>query len=375
MEKQLKVLLSAHIRWYNAEAEYVHRLARGLMARGVEVLVWGWADSPVVERCRQDGVAVATLGDPGSLNPEGLRRTAKFFRTLITQAGIQIVNAHRSEGFPLVAAVARQAGAAVVRTRADMRPPRLATINRFIHRRYVDRIIAANDLLRDNLISQLNLDPDFIRTVRFGVPPDEFLPAEDLAAVRKRLGIRTDARVVGVMGRLGPVKGQEFVLKAAPKVLAAVPETVFLIIYRDLEDSDPFLPALRRSGLAKHFVFIGPGREHREAMPLADVAMIPSVGSEAHCRVALEWMALAKPIIGSRVGVIPELISHGDTGFLVQPRYSETLADCMIALLQDPERAARMGAAGRERLVREFTEDRMVDDNLAVFNQVMEHRT
>jgi glycosyltransferase involved in cell wall biosynthesis len=374
MAKKLKVLISAHIRWYNAEAEYVHRLARGLMARGVEVLVWGWPGSPVVERVRQDGVTVVTMGDPSSLNPEKMRHTLRFLRTLIAQAGIQLVNVHRSEGFVLIARTAREVGAGVIRTRADMRLPRLPGLNRLIHRAYADRLIAANDLLRDNLISRLGAAPEFIRTVRFGIGPDELPPVDDPAAARKRLGIRASAPVIGVMGRLGPIKGQEFVLKAAPKVLAAVPDAVFLIVYRDLEASDPFLPALRRSGLMKHFVFVGPGRDHREAMPLADLAVIPSVGSEAHCRVALEWMALAKPVIGSRVGVIPEIVAHGDTGFLVQPRYSDTLAHCMIELLEDPARAARMGAAGRERLVREFTEDQMVDGNLAVFHEVMDRR-
>ena len=363
-----KVLIAAHVRWHNAEAEYVHRLARGLLARGVETMIWGRPGSPLIARAESDGIPVVTLGDPGSLNPEMIRETARFLGQLIAQASVTVVNAHRSEGFPVIARTARQAGAAVVRTRGDMRLPRLAMFNRIVHRRWTDRVVTANDLIRQNLIARLGLPETMVRTVRFGIKPDELQPGEDSVQVRKKLGIKPAARVVGVMGRLGPVKGQEFVLKAAPQVLASVPETVFLIIYRDLEDSDPFLPALRRSGLGRHFVFVGPGRGHLEAMQLADVAVIPSVGSEAHCRVALEWMALAKPVIGSRVGVIPEIVSHGDTGFLVQPRYSDTLATCMIELLQNPERALRMGLAGRKRLHERFTEDRMVEDNLEVFS-------
>jgi glycosyltransferase involved in cell wall biosynthesis len=230
-------------------------------------------------------------------------------------------------------------------------------------------VITGNNLIRNNLIAELGLDPSRVRTVRFGTRPEDFETSEDQRATRRKLGIAASAPVVGVMGRLGPVKGQEFLLKAVPQALAAVPETVFLVIYRDLESSDKFLPALRRSGLGKHFVFIGPGRNHLDAMPLADVAVIPSVGSEAHCRVALEWMALGKPVIGSRVGVIPELVVHGETGFLVQPRYSETLGHCMIELLKDPERARRMGEAGRSRLREHFTEERMVEENLEVFEE------
>jgi glycosyltransferase involved in cell wall biosynthesis len=104
-------------------------------------------------------------------------------------------------------------------------------------------------------------------------------------------------------------------------------------------------------------------------MQLCEAAVIPSVGSEAHCRVALEWMDLGVPVIGSRVGAIPEIVDHGVTGFLVQPRYSDTIADCILQLLNDPERARRMGNEGRRRLAELFTEDRMVAANLRALGE------
>ena len=185
------------------------------------------------------------------------------------------------------------------------------------------------------------------------------------------LGIRESEPVVGVMGRLGPIKGQEFVLRAAKEVLAKRPDARFLIIYGDVEDKDKFLFALRASPLGDRFVLVGPGQDYLSAMQAAQVAVIPSVGSEANCRVALEWMALKKPVIGSRVGVIPEIIEHGATGFLVQPRYSDTLADCILGLIENPVRARRMGETGRQRLKNLFSEGQMVEKNLAIFEELI----
>jgi len=182
---------------------------------------------------------------------------------------------------------------------------------------------------------------------------------------RHELGVGPEARLVGLMGRIGKVKGHEFLLKAAEKVVAAVPEARFLLLYRDVEREDEFLPALRRSPLRDKFLLAGPRKNPADLMQICEVGVIPSVGSEAHCRVALEWMDLAVPVIGSRVGVIPEIVVHGETGFLVQPRYSETIADCLLQLLRDPERARRMGEAGRHRLRERFTEDKMVEGCLA----------
>jgi len=371
MEKQPRILIAAHIKWHNAEAEYVLRLARGLIERGVQVLVWGRKGSPIIEMADAADIPVATAGDPASLVPSKLLATSRFLAEMIGAGGFAVVNAHRSEGYPVIAWTARRAGAAVVRTRADMRPPSFAPVNSYIHNRLTDRVIVANDLLREDLILRLGLPGSKVATVRMGIDPDELTPGPAPEETRIGLGIPPSAPVAAVMGRLGPVKGHEFALRAAKKTLEKIPDARFLVIYRDIELSDKFLPALRKSGIKNSFVFVGPGRDHVAAMRAADVAVIPSVGSEAHCRVALEWMSLAKPVIGSRVGVIPEIVAHGDTGFLVQPRYSDTLAHCMIELLADPDRARAMGEAGRARLIERFTEEYMVDDNLKVFREAM----
>ncbi|HUT55994.1 MAG TPA: glycosyltransferase family 4 protein [bacterium] len=374
MADDFRVLIAAHIRWHNAEAEYAHRLARGLWARGVKAVIWGRAGSPLLDRAAADNIPVVAAGDPASLDPARMYATARLARELVTRGGFSVVNAQRSEGFPLIAWAARRAGAAVVRTRGDMRLPRMALVNREVYRRLTDFVISGNDLIKEELHVRLGLPEDKVRTVHFGIRPGEVTPEADERTARAALGLGPEARVVGVMGRLGPVKGQEFVLKAADQVVEKVPDVRFLIIYRDVEDSDKFLPALRRSRHRGRFVLVGPGADHVSAMQLAEVAVVPSVGSEAHCRVALEWMDLKKPVIGSRVGVIPEIIVHGATGFLVQPRYSDTIAHCLIELLTSPQRARRMGLAGRQRLIERFSEESMVDENLEVFRRAASER-
>jgi len=369
--RMLKVLFPAHIKWYNAEAEYLHRLARGMRRRGHAPVIWGRPGSPLLSRAAADGVETVEWGDPASTDPAKLITTARFMERLIREGGFDLVNAHRSEGFPVLAWTARKAGAPMIRTRADMRTPRLAFLNGAMHRRLTAAVITANDILRDEIMLRFDLAPDRVTTIRMGIRPGEMTPARGKDEAKKELGIGPQEKVVGVMGRLGPVKGQEFLLRAAPRIIEALPETRFLVIYPDVEGSDKFLPALQRSPIKDRFVFAGPRPDRADLMQLADVAVIPSVGSEAHCRVALEWMDLSVPLVGSRVGVIPEIIDHGATGFLVQPRYSETIADCLIELLSNTDRARRMGEAGRQRLEREFTEDAMVEANLEVFEKAV----
>jgi len=361
--------MSAHIRWYNAEAEYAHRLARGLYQKGIRTVIWGLADSPLINRARQDGIPVITSGNPGSLNPSDWRATTNYLQRMIKDGGIDVFNAVRSEGYPLVARAACRAGATVVRTRGDMRLPKLSLLNRQVYKKWTHKVICSNDLLRDEITVRLKLPEGEVRTVRMGIGPDEIRPSPPPARILGELGIKPEDRVVGMMGRLGPVKGWEFVLRAADSIVSRVPDARFLVIYNDIEDSDPFLPELEKSKHKDRFILAGPRKDHHEVMKAARVAVIPSVGSEANCRVALEWMAAGIPVVGSRVGVVPEIIEHGTTGYLVQPRYSSTFADCLVELLLNDERAEYMGRAGRKRLEKEFTDSRMVEETLEIFRK------
>lgn len=81
----------------------------------------------------------------------------------------------------------------------------------------------------------------------------------------------------------------------------------------------------------------------------------------------LEAMARGKPVIATRVGGLPDLIEYGRTGYLVEPDAVDALADRMSELAQDPEKAARLGAAGRARLEREFSVEHMVSKHLELY--------
>ncbi len=367
----MRILLAAHIKWYNAEAEYVHRLALRLIRMGHEPLVWGKKDSPLLRRASASGVSTYGEGDPSSIGPGPAGRAAAALSHLVRRGGFEVVDFHRSEGYPLLARAAKRAGAAVVRTRADMRPFKFAAVNGMIHRSLTDYVITGNDLLRDNFILRLGYPAERVATARFGIDPGEVRPSISEEKARAELGLTASDKVVGIMGRLGPVKGQEFVLRAAGKILASEPLTRFLVIFNHHEESDKFLPELRRSPYQDKFTLAGTRENPADVMQVCRAAIIPSVGSEAHCRVALEWMDMGVPVIGSRVGVIPELIDHGDTGYLVQPRYSDAIAECALQLLKYPERARAMGLAGQKKLAAEFSLDKTAEDNVDAFERAV----
>jgi glycosyltransferase involved in cell wall biosynthesis len=164
-----------------------------------------------------------------------------------------------------------------------------------------------------------------------------------------------DPRLLCV-GRLIPIKGHLVLLRALAQARARVPG-----IALDVAGRGPLEPALkafaRELGIEDAVRFLGFVSPIQDAIEKAAIVVVPSLG-EGFGMVALEAMERARPVVVSAVGGLPEIVAHGETGLVVPPGDAEALADAIASLAADPERAAEMGRAGRERALAEFPPDR-----------------
>ena len=151
-----------------------------------------------------------------------------------------------------------------------------------------------------------------------------------------------------------------------------MPEVRFLVSYRHIEPESNFLALLSRSRLKDKFILSDSSDHYIDLLALCEVGVLSSVGSEASSRACLEWMALKKPVVATRVGVLPELIIPAETGYLVMPRDAQGMAEAILKLLKHPERAREMGEKGYKRLVENFTEEQMVEKTIQYFQQAVE---
>jgi glycosyltransferase involved in cell wall biosynthesis len=126
-------------------------------------------------------------------------------------------------------------------------------------------------------------------------------------------------------------------------------------------------------GLRDRVTFAGP-QPHAELpryYAIADAFVVPSIAHETFSIAACEAMACQRPVIGTRVGGLPEVVRDGETGYLVPPGDAAALAERIGALLGDPAERARMGAAGRAWTLDMFTWDRVIARMLACYAQVL----
>jgi glycosyltransferase involved in cell wall biosynthesis len=163
---------------------------------------------------------------------------------------------------------------------------------------------------------------------------------------RRSLGLDQNGTVVGFVGWLLPIKGPEYLLKAMEYVWPEHPEASLVFVGKGDLDLDLRTQALEVSANGR-VKFLGWRNDINEIMPVFDMLVLPSL-NEGMGRVLVEAMAAGKPVVASRVGGIPDLVQHGETGYLVPPADEKALADGIKKLLDDPGNAWEMGQRGKE---------------------------
>jgi len=179
------------------------------------------------------------------------------------------------------------------------------------------------------------------------------LPSEHERAARLAdLQVPTDVPSVVLSGQVVEIKGIWEYIEAARMLTTAGVNATWVVLGEDLfgngETRRKAEAAVRAAGLADRFRFLGFRRDAPALIPLFDIAAVPS-HQEPLGNASLEAMAAGRPVVGSRVGGIPEMVVDGQTGLLVPPRDASALAAALGRLIQDGETRARFGKAGRQR--------------------------
>lgn len=188
------------------------------------------------------------------------------------------------------------------------------------------------------------------------------------------------------VGRLEERKGAHILFKAIPHVLESFPDTKFIIIGRDTYVTDDFIgfsgkdehsfKAKLIKGIPEKYLNNIYFLDHVENKTLSryysscDIFVAPSL-YESFGLIYIEAMAHAKPVIGSGVGGVPEVIKHGSTGILVPPKDYNSLAGAIITLIQDEALREEIGKRGREYVQQNFIQDLMVERTLKAYRRIL----
>lgn len=230
-------------------------------------------------------------------------------------------------------------------------------------REQITQIVAITEAVRDRWLGALPFMPrERVRVIVPGVDPAAYHPGVEGGPVRAHLGIGPDVPLVGMIARFQRVKGHDVFQAMARRVLAQMPEARFVVagenvfgVSKDEAYKQAILQAARDDpALSAALTYLGFWQDAREVIAASDVIVCPS-RFESLGMVHLESMAMVRPVVSMDNGGPAETVVDGQTGFLVPPEDPDALAQRVLTLLRDPALRARMGAAGRERVLARYT--------------------
>lgn len=230
-------------------------------------------------------------------------------------------------------------------------------------------VIAVSENTKE-LLEGIGVNPEKIEVIYNGVEDrmlSEPVSNEKTDHLREALGIAGSDKVLITVARVLPRKGQDTVIKALPEVVPEVPNLKYLIV-GDGRYLEKFKELSEELGVAENVIFTG-GVRHEDTLDyydLSDIFIMPNRDwnnkIEGLPNAIIEASARSKPVIAGNHGGSVEAVEDGVTGILVDPENVSDTARAILKILKDEKAAKKMGAEGRQRILKKHTEKMMIEN-------------
>ncbi len=366
-----------HLDW-GGQAYQALLLGQALAARGHAVTIFAPPQSVLAERAAAAGLDVCRdCRFVRGFRPRAWRADWCAFRRAAAGRGLELVHAHGSQDNWL-AALARLAGGpryVLVRTKHNSYAVRGHPFNRWLYGRADRRVIAVAEPIRQELLRAGVAQPERVTTIHAGLPDAVLadVPPGAAGAVRAELGLPAEAKLIGLVGRLEPDKGQEILLQALAR-LRRERTDVHAVLVGTGGDYDRLLRVRAELGLesAAHFTLF---RQDVARLTAAfSVAVLAATGCDASSTVLKEAMLLGVPVVGTDVGGTREILADGACGPVVGPGDAAALAAALGRVLDaagTPALAAQIERA-RGRVRAEYVMSAVAARTEALYRECLE---
>lgn len=364
MTRRLRVLHVITSLDVGGAQKHLLSLAKGLRGRGHLADVAFFKNPSLARQFQEAGVQLFDMSATGTLSPLLLPRLVRRLRV----GRYQIVHTHllKADTYGTLAGVLAGTPVRVSSKHNDeqvLRKAGVAALHGLVSR-LSHRVVVLSDYVGRYMASVGRVDPSRITRIYYGLPATHTAPPEQGLRLRRELGVPPEAPVIATVGRLAEQKGLIYLLEAMAIVRERLPDARLLVVGDAQDGREGYKRELLRArealGLGESVIFTGNRDDVPAVMQACDLFAMASLW-EGFGLVFLEAMAAARPVVATAVSAVPEVVRDGVTGLLVPPRDPKALAESMLALLGDRQRAGQMGVAGLRRLQEQFTEDAMVD--------------
>ena len=335
--------------------------------RGYRVILAVQPESALGKHAKEAGIEVREIRMKNRDIPKA------FFSlfTLIRRERVDIVNTHSSKDSWIASFAAHLALRPILlRTRHVTIPISNHPLN--IIYKMPHKIITVGGSTRKDMIEINRFPPEKIVSIPTGVDLDKFSPDKVQGNIRKELGIEQNTSLVGSISIIRTEKGFPYFLEAAQEILKVKPEARFLIVGHEPK-GNTLAQAVKRQGLEGAVIMPGLREDVPQILDSLDVFVLCSL-REAFGQAIAQALAMEKPVVATNVGGIPELVKNNQTGLLVPPADSKALARAILELLEDKEKAERLGRNGRKLIEKKFSQETMVEKIEDLYRELLKKK-
>jgi glycosyltransferase involved in cell wall biosynthesis len=242
-----------------------------------------------------------------------------------------------------------------------------------------DQVQAVSEGVRQYTIETDGVTPERTLTVHTGIDPEVNVDPNEIRQERDRYDLPEGVPVITTVANHRHVKGIDVLARAAALVIKEEPDARFLIVgglggnAEDQAFSQGVVQLAESLGAAQSMRFAGESKRVPTLLALSDIFVLPS-RSEGFSNALLEAMRAGLPCVATSVGGNPEVVAEGVTGYLVPPEDPEAMARRILELIRNPITRRQMGAAGRRRMLQEFTTEIMVSKVTAAYEHLLRNK-
>jgi glycosyltransferase involved in cell wall biosynthesis len=238
--------------------------------------------------------------------------------------------------------------------------------------RRADRVIAISHAVKDWLVKERAVPDEKVSVIHYGIEPERFSKSQsDL----KQKWALVGNLVIGAIGRLEPRKGHDCLVRALAELKNIIPGVSLVIAGHDPWGYGKELQSLiDRLDLTKEVRLVGFQSDIAAFLSAIDIFAF-ATHSEGFGQVVIEAMAAGKPVVASKIAPLTEIIREGKTGLLVSHDDPQAIAKAVAWLFAHPEQAREMGKHGQARVHTHFSAEKMADQTLLLYDDVLRDRT
>ena len=371
--KKLNILLLNALDIYGGGEFFVYQFANLLKSRGHKVWVSCRNDNIIYSRCIDESIDVFPVDYPEHSGKSRVWKISRQLSRFIKENKIDIVHSNTNYDRTAGAFGAMLAGVPHITTNHSFHSISHNLTHWYRNKFLIDHFIVDGECTRDLLVTEDKIDPKKITLIHLGLDPEQNKKDQQTRErIRSEFGVIDDEILIGNVARMVPFKGQEYLIRAYPEVMKAYPKSRLMVV-GDGELNNMLHKLAVDLGINDKIIFPGFRNDIKSMYSAFDIYAHTSVegGGETFPYAMLHALAQELPMVITRVGDMPAMVTEGVSGFVLEDKDVKGISEKLMLLCGDENLRKSMGKESFNLMMKKFTVDIMTGNIENVYYKVL----